>query len=213
MRVGVGKAVTGEVFAAIAHAAERQAVHEALRQQGHGAGVAAKGAVADDGAVAVVQVEHGREAHVHAAGAQLGTQDITGGHGGVGGAQHRGAGHLTAALGLGPQRAQGRHRWQVGEAVGAKTLDTATLVVNRDQQVLAHGLDVAAQGRELLTPLPVATKQDHAPHQGMGQTLAVGIGQAQASHIDDQRGVQVHGVLTKGCVQQRPRWWRNRFRR
>jgi hypothetical protein len=81
----------------------------------------------------------------------------------------------------------------VGETVGTKALHTPAFVVHRDQQVVPHGLDLTAQFGQLGTVQPVAGKQDDATHQGMGQALAFGGGEAVAGDIDDERSVLMHG--------------------
>jgi hypothetical protein len=66
--------------------------------------VAVKGSVSDHAAATVVEVEHGCEAEVDAAGPQLGRQHQADGGGGVGGEQRV----------LHPQLAQLSHRRQRG---------------------------------------------------------------------------------------------------
>ena len=60
-----------EMFAAIGHARLQQTMHEVLRQYRHDLGVAVKRPVANHAALAMVQIEHGGEAHVDTTGAQL----------------------------------------------------------------------------------------------------------------------------------------------
>ena len=92
-------------------------------------------AVADHAAFAVVEIEHGREAEVDAAGAQLGGEHVAGGTRRLERA-HR-AGAAAGAGVVHPHLAERAHRRQLGEAVAAKALDAAALVVDADQQVLA----------------------------------------------------------------------------
>ena len=80
----------------------------------------------------------------------------------------------------------------MGKTIGLEALHTAAFVVNTDQQVTPHFFDVAAQLGQLGAALPVAGKQDDAPHQGVLQTLAVDAGQAQARNVDDERRMLGH---------------------
>ena len=74
MRVASHVAVPWEMLAAVRHAGEQQAVHQALREHRHDARVAMERAIADHAARSMVEVEHRREAQVDAAGAQLGAE-------------------------------------------------------------------------------------------------------------------------------------------
>jgi hypothetical protein len=78
----------------------------------------------------------------------------------------------------------------MGEAVGAKALHAAAFMVHRDQEVRSEVFDVGTQRGQLRTALPVAAKQNHAAHQGVGQADAVHVGQGGASNVNDQGGVQ-----------------------
>ena len=181
------------------HARLQQAVHEALGQQRSYTRVAVEGAVANHPTFAMVQVEHRGEAEIHAAGAQLGTQHITRSRSGIGGTQRAAAGAALAILH--PHLAQGAHGGQVGEAVGAKALHAAAFVVHANQQVGPHGLDVAAQGGELGTVLPVATEQDDTAGERVGQAAAVSRSQRGAGHVQDDGGMEgrcCHGMVGEG---------------
>ena len=184
VRVGLRVAVCGKVLAAVGHAGAQQAVHQALGQQGHHPWVAVEGAVADDGALAMVQVQHRGEAQVHAAGAQLAAQHIAAGGGGVGGT------HRV----LHPQLAQRAHRRQVGEAVGAKALHAAAFMVHRNQQVGADRLGLGGHGGELMAVVPVAAEQDQAAGQRMLQAAAVVGGEFGAGHVQDDGRMGVRAV-------------------
>ena len=87
----------------------------------------------------------------------------------------------------------------MGESVGAEALDAAAFVVDTDQQIGPHLLDLLAEFGELFAVFPVAGKQNHAPHQGVGQAALVGLGQAGAGHIDDERGVLGHVAGVSSC--------------
>ena len=187
--------VAGKVFAAVAHARLQQPVHHALGQRGHHARVAVEAAVANHGAFAVVQIQHRREAEVHAAGAQLAAQHITGRRGRIHGV------HGTAAFAalftlavIHPHLAQGTHGGNVGETIGFEPLHAPAFVVHANQQVFLDRLDVRAQLHQLRAVFPVAGEQNNAAHQRVGQARAVGIGQRFASDVNDERGMQCgHG--------------------
>jgi hypothetical protein len=65
----------------------------------------------------------------------------------------------------------------MGEAIGFKALHTAAFVVNADEQIFAHLLDVSAKTAQLRTVLPIACKQNDAANQRMFEALAVLLGQ------------------------------------
>ncbi|KAF4531235.1 hypothetical protein B566_EDAN019293 [Ephemera danica] len=75
--VGLHEPVPREVLAAMRHAGLQQAMADALGQQRGDAGIAVKGAVANDAGTPMVQIKHRREAQIDTAGAQLGGQHIT----------------------------------------------------------------------------------------------------------------------------------------
>ena len=236
MAVGLGPAVAREVLAAVGHAGLQQALHQAARQRRGHPRVAVEGAVADDAAAAVVQVEHRREAQVDAAGAQLGRQHPAGGAGHVAGGQRA----VAFALGrvVHPALAEGAHRRQVGEAVAAEALHPAALVVDADHDVGPDRLDLGHQPGQLRAVLPVAAEQDQAAGERMRQAAAVVVVQRQAGDIEHDRrmrrddGLELglsglfgllglvgllaggHGAgLRVGGSRRRRSWWRSRSRR
>jgi hypothetical protein len=178
----------GKVLAAIAHAGQQHAVHDALGQQRHHARVAVKAAVADDAAGAVVQVEHRGKAEVDAAGAQLAGQHE------AGAARHLRRPHRIAH----PQLAQRAHGRQAGEAVAAKALHPSALVVDADEHIGPQRLDLAVERAHLRAVLPVAAEMDHAAHQRVGQAAAVDGRELGAGDVDDERrldrGVGAHAA-------------------
>ena len=148
----------------------------------------------------MVQIEHRGEAQVHTAGTQLAGQ-----HKARRGRRLTGLEHARARLAFGvliPKFTQGTHGGQVGEAVVAKALHPSAFMVHRDQQVGPYGLDLGTQVGQLRTALPVATKQDHAAHQGMRQTAAVCLGEAMSLNVQNQGGVCTH-AYSKGSAEQR----------
>ena len=186
MRVGLDKTVAREVLAAVAHASLQQAVHQTFGEQRDNARVAAECAVANHARFTIVQVQHRGKAEVNAAAAQLGRHHVTAGGGSIGGPE----------LVFHPQRAQGAHGRQVGEAVGGTALHTAAFMVNADQQITAQAFDRGAQGTQLGPVLPIAAKQDQAAHQRIFQALTVSLGQLGSSDIDDERSVLGHERLS-----------------
>ena len=186
------------MLATVGHARLQQAVHQALGQQRHHARVAVEGAVADDaaarstGLIRMVEVEHGREGKVHAAGAQFAGEHIARRGGRVGGGERAAA--LPRFAVLHPQLAKGAHGRQLGEAVAAKALHAPAFVVHADQQVVTHRLDGTGQCQQLGAVLPVAGKQDHAAGQGVGQTAAVHGRQGGTGDVKNEGCVFCHGA-------------------
>jgi hypothetical protein len=83
----------------------------------------------------------------------------------------------------------------VGEAIGAKALHPSPFVVDANEQVFPHCLDVGTQGRELGTAVPVATKQDDAAGERMRQPLAIDRCQLATRDVKNQWGVEGHGEV------------------
>jgi hypothetical protein len=84
----------------------------------------------------------------------------------------------------------------VGEAIGLETLHAAAFVVDADQHVGPHLLDVGAERGELGAILPVAGEQDQAASQRVFEAQAVGRREAGAGDIEDDRGMLVHDWIT-----------------
>ena len=187
-----------KMFAAIGHARLQQAMHEVLGQHRHDLGVAVKSAVANHTALAVVQVEHGGEAHVNTTSAQLSTQHKAASGGRMARLQGGGGGGRLARHGLHPHLAQSAHGRQMGETIGAKTLHPAPFVIDANQGVWADVFDVFAQSRELRTVDPIAGKQNQPARQGVGQAASVGGAQLGASDVQNQWGVD--GVQTSSFL-------------
>ena len=87
MRVGFDKAMAWKVFAAVGHARQQEAIHQAFGQGGCDARVTVEGAVTNDAALAVVKVEHRGEAEVDATRAQFAGQHEATGVGRIHGSQ------------------------------------------------------------------------------------------------------------------------------
>ena len=152
---------------------------------GDDARVGVEGAVADDGALAVVEVEHRREAQVDAAGTQLGGEHVAEGAGGIGGA-HRVA-HPQLA-----ERARGRQR---GEAVAAKALHAAAFVVGADEAVGADRLHLGDDLGELAAAFEVAREKHEAAGERVRQAPAIGGVEPDAGDVDDEWCVAHDAVL------------------
>ena len=149
--------------------------------------------VADHAAFAPVEVQHGREREVDAAGAQFAAQHIAGGRRRIHGIQRTAAFALLGALPvIHPHAAEGAHGRQVGEAVAAKALHAPAFVVHADQQVFAHRLDLGRERQQLGTVLPVAREQYHAADQRVREALAVRRRECCARDVDDEGSV-LHG--------------------
>ena len=183
MGIGFDETVAGEMFAAIVHAADVQAVHQALGQEAHHTRVAPEGAVANHAAFAVIKVEHRGETQIDTTGAQLRPQDVTASGGGVGGAH--GARALACLFVIQPHLAERAHGWQMREAVTLETLHATAFMVDANEQIRAQFFDRMAQARQLFAVLPVARKQNNATHQRVLEALAIGGGQGQTCDVDN----------------------------
>ncbi len=182
VRIGRDVAVAGEVLAAVRHAGEREAVHQALREHRHDARVAMERAIADHRARPVVEVEHRRERQVDAARRR-----------GRRRARSRRPSRARVAtsaprarVGV-PQRAEASHRRQHDEAVATKALHAAALVVDGDQEV---GPRVAHRGDELdeLRPaLEVSREEDRATGVRMREASAIVGVERRAADVEHHR--------------------------
>jgi len=143
----------------------------------------------------MVEVEHGREGKVHAAGAQFAGEHIARRRGRVGGGERAAA--LPRFAVLHPQLAKGAHGRQLGEAVAAKALHAPAFVVHADQQVAAHRLDGGGEVEQLGTAFPVAGEQDDPADQRVRQAAAVAGGERRASHVNEEGSVFGHGSRNK----------------
>lgn len=173
------------MLAAVGHARERQPVVQALREQRDDARVAMERAIADHLRMPVVEIEHGREAHVDPAGAQLGGQDVADRGGDLGREQH-------VAI---PQIAEPAHRRQHREAVGAEPLDAAAFVIDRDQDVLAHRADRVGQRAQLRAVFEMPREQDHAAGVRMRKAPRIVARQGRADDVEhDRAGSRFHRI-------------------
>ena len=161
MAVGLGPAVPREVLAAGGHAAPAKPADERGGMRRHELGRRAEAARADHGRAAVVDVEHGREGEVDAAGAKLGGKHETG--------------RLEARFGVLARRDLG-HGGHFGE-FGAEALHAAALMVDADEDARTHGVDFIAQRPELFPVPVVAGEEDHHARHRMTQTLALMFGE------------------------------------
>ena len=196
VRIGIGKAVAGEVLAAVGHAGQQQAVRHTAGQHGNHTRVMVEGPVANDGGTPPVQIQHRREGEVHPGGTQLLAHAPAHLSGLAAGRQHVRI----------PALAQGAHGGDGREAL-AEALHTAALVVHRHQQRRrANGMDLVGQRAQLLGRLVVASKEDDTTHQRVAQAFALGLGQAQAGHVDDDgtgRQMTAAAHRSAGCAPGR----------
>ena len=123
VRVGDGKAVTGEMLAHRRHAGVGEALHDGRREGADSVRVEMQRAVADHRARPVVEVQHRREAEIDAVRPELRTDD-------VGRAARR---LLRERLVAVPQAPQVAHRRDGGEAI-PEALHPPALVVDADQK-------------------------------------------------------------------------------
>jgi hypothetical protein len=59
------------------------------------------------------------------------------------------------------------------EAIGFEALHTAAFVVNADEQIFAHALNLSTQSRQLRAIFPITRKQNNAANQRMLQAALV----------------------------------------
>ena len=80
----------------------------------------------------------------------------------------------------------------MGEAAGAKTLHAPSFVIDADQEVAAHRLDLGAKRRKLSAIFPVAREQDHAAAQRVAEAAAVRGCERRAGNVEDEGRVIGH---------------------
>ena len=141
-------------------------------------------AVADNGALPPIQIQHGGKRQVDAAGGKFGSQhpaDLFG----------LCLGRIGALFV--PNPAQHVHGGQTGETVD-KTLHAAAFVVDRHNQFgRAHGFDFAHQLFELRHVFEIAAEQNHAADGRVKQTLFFFVGQTEGVDIGHYRAARDDG--------------------
>ncbi len=159
------------------HAGGVQARLQRLGQHRDGVRIGVQRAIADDARFAIVDVEHGCEAEVHAVRLQLAADHEA--------AAARGGQSLRGVAV--PELAQRAHRRDGGEAV-AEALHAAALVVDRDQQVRRPQLaDRMRELDQLQRCGEIAREEDHAAHLRMLQALDVVGCQLEPADVDHDR--------------------------
>ena len=83
------------------------------------------------------------------------------------------------------------------EAVGAKALNAAALMIDADEDVGADRLDLGHELGELAPVPPVAAEQDQAARQRVAQAAAIVGVEREAGDVENKRSERVlmaHGV-------------------
>ena len=153
VRVGGDESVSRKVLAHRRHPAGRAGRRmKRSREMRDGIGIAMQRAIADDRALAVVEIEDRREAEIDARGAKLGGDRP---------AQARGFARRAGDIAV-PPLAQRAHRRYRREAV-AKALHPSAFVIDGDQQRrLAQRADRGGQPASWRGRLEIAREQDDA---------------------------------------------------
>src|SRR5688572_8753331 len=175
-----------------AYAALLQALHQGSGEIRDGLGFVMESTIADDAAVAVVDVEYGREAQVDAVSAQLGRQ-------------HESSilGELACMLGVAVPHMAERTHWRQHRKARAKPLHSSAFMVDADEKPgLAKAMDLGCQRGELLGRAVVAREENHASGERMHEPRAILAGKLRAGDVDD-RGTERNGF----------RWWQAIFLR
>ena len=128
MRVRLGPAVPGEVFAGSGHPRLMHAADESGRQRGGPLRITLESATANHRTALVVEIQYRREAQIQANRQHLG--------------RHQPAAMLGEHLGI-VVVGDGAHRRQTQKAL-AQTLYPATFLIHRQQQIRAQGTDTLA---------------------------------------------------------------------
>ncbi len=132
MRIPHHPTVAGKVLATGRHPGLGHAQHILPGKLGHHQRVFGKRPITDHGAYAVPEIEHRREAHIHAMGQQFGGHNITGRMGQFAPAR------TIERMDL----ADARARRKVCES-RAETLDTSAFVIDcDDERGIAQGVDL-----------------------------------------------------------------------
>ena len=177
----------GKVLAAVAHAGKRKPMAHALGEQGHDARVPVKRAIPDHLRMAIVEIEHRRETEVDTASTQFGSQDVARRGCNLGGQQHI----------LVPKLAQPAHGRQHGEAIGAKALHAPAFMIDRDEEVLAHGTNRIGQRGELRAIFEVPCEQDDAARHWVRKTPHIVVVEYRALDIEhDRPGNLLHRFIS-----------------
>ncbi len=177
VRVALHVAMAGEMFAAVSHAGQRQAMIQTLCQQGDYARIAMESAFADHAGLAEIKIEHRCKRQVDATGAQLAGQHKA----------HRGRRFGRAQYIPIPLLPEQAHCRQTGKTIGSETLHPAAFVVDRDQYAGARRMNRCSQGGKLGAVLVITREQDHASGERMLDATDIVGAQAGANHVQHDR--------------------------
>ena len=181
VRIGANVAVPGEMLADARHARRGEARLQRFGQHGDRVGILVQRAIADHARLAVVHVEHRREAEVHAVRLQLAADHEA--------ATARGGERLRRIAV--PELAEFPHRRDRREAV-LEALHAPALVIDRDQQVRRANLaDRVGELDQLQRRREVAREEDHATHLRMLQALDVVRRELEAADVH-HHGAEFH---------------------
>src|SRR6056300_1176333 len=87
------------------------------------------------------------------------------------------------------------------KAILLEALNTTTLMVDANQQVLSYCFDFGAERCERCAVFPIAAKKNEAAHEWVRKTSHVLWRQVVTSDINDQRGVGAHVEVTIQKIQ------------
>ena len=177
--VGIGRhgTMAREVFAAGSHASQTQTLTQGACQHGDYPGITVEGSIADDAANAVIEIEHGGEAEIDSAGAQLGREHIAD----VGCNPHGNQRIFHPAF------TQRPHARQYGESIGAEALHATAFMIDGDQQARsAQFVNGAGQVKELSAALEIAGEQNDAADERVRQALALGFCEREPVDVDHE---------------------------
>jgi hypothetical protein len=82
------------------------------------------------------------------------------------------------------------------EAIGSKSLDATTFVIDANEQIISDRFDVCAQSSELLAALPVTAKQNNATRQRIFEAFFVNRLKGKAFDVNDEGRLDVHSILS-----------------
>ena len=165
VRIRGDEAVAGKVLADGGAARGCEATHERGREIGDHDRIGMERAIADHRARRIVEVEHRREAEVDAVRAQLAGDRRAMRERGV-------ARRRRLELEALAERAHGRDR---GELAGAKALDAAAFVVDRDEEHRPQRADFRRERAQLRRRFEVAREQDDATDAWIGEACAIAV--------------------------------------
>ncbi|MNZ72480.1 hypothetical protein D3C78_908590 [compost metagenome] len=174
MGISFSPTMTREMFATGRHARRVHATDESPCQGRGALRVTFKGTTANHRTTLVIQVQHRGKAQV-----QTHRQHFSG---------HQPTALLGEVLGV-IVIGNRPHRWQAHEAL-TQALHPAALLVHRQDQVRANGVDRGRQLTHLAWAFDIAGKDDQAGHFGLAQKLAIFGGQPGTGDVHHQGALQ-----------------------